>query len=160
MKPARTDQSAFSLVEVTLALGVAAVCLVATFALLPVGLQTMQSANQETASADIIGSVIADLRGTRITTPPGNAATSPKFNISIPASPVSTVSTATLFFNTEGQFSTSITSSSRYKLTVTFLPNGSARAATMLDMKMTWPAAASVSNASGTTEMFVALDRN
>jgi hypothetical protein len=133
---------------------------VATFALLPVGLQTMQSANQEMASADIIGSVIADLRATRITTPPGNATTSPKFNISIPANPVPTTTTTTFFFDSEGQFSTSLTPDSRYKLTVSFLPNGSARAATLVDMKMTWPAAASASNASGTTEMFVALDRN
>lgn len=153
-------RSGFSLVEVTLALGVAAVCLVTIFALLPVGLQTTQNANQQVASADIMGAVIADLRATPLTIPPGRAATSPKFAIPIPANPVEATATTILFFGSEGQFSSSVNLDSRYQLAIAIVPNSAPRAATLVNLKMTWPAAASPANASGSGEMFLALDRN
>src|SRR5438093_10988178 len=53
---------AFSLVEVTLALGVAAFCLIAVFGLMPVGLQTNRNATSQTAPTNIIAFVVADLR--------------------------------------------------------------------------------------------------
>src|SRR6266436_6267926 len=53
---------AFSLVEVTLALGVAAFCLIAVFGLIPVGLQTNRNATSQTAATNIIAFVAADLR--------------------------------------------------------------------------------------------------
>jgi uncharacterized protein (TIGR02598 family) len=160
MKANAGDRPGFSLIEVTLALGVAAVCLVTLFALLPVGLQTHQNATQQVLSADIMSAVIADLRATPVTTPRGGATTSPQFAISIPANPVAAVTTSTLFFNREGQFSTSANANSRYQFTINFVPNGGARTATLADLKMTWPAAASAANASGSSEIFLGLDRN
>ena len=56
--------SAFSLVEVTLALGVAAFCLIAVFGLIPVSMQTNRNATSQTASTSIIASVVADLQAT------------------------------------------------------------------------------------------------
>lgn len=161
MKSRFEQRDGFSLVEVTLALGVAAISLLAIFSLLPVGIQTNQRAIEQTASADILSAVAADLRATRVTNPRGGAATSLQFAISIPANPVTGATTTTLFFNSEGQVATSLRSNSRYRLTVTFLPNGSdARTATFADLKMTWPAAATVTNAQGSAEMFAAFDRN
>lgn len=160
MNDTARDRSGFSLVEVTLALGVAAVCLVTIFALLPIGLHTNQNATQQVASADLMGAVIADLRATPVTTPRGSATTSPQFAIAIPANPVTAVTASTLFFDSEGQFSTSANSNSRYRFTISFVPNGGSRAATVVDLKMTWPAAASVTNAAGSSEMFLGLDRN
>src|SRR5882724_12611096 len=58
----RRRPHAFSLVEVTLALGVAAFCLLAVFGLLPVGLQTNRNATSQTAATNIIAFVVADLR--------------------------------------------------------------------------------------------------
>jgi uncharacterized protein (TIGR02598 family) len=145
----------FSLVEVTLALGVAAICLVTVFAFLPVGLRTIQNANEQAASADIIGAVAADLRAT-----PATVSTSPRLAIPIPANPVGATTTTTLFFDTDGEFSPALTANSRYQLTVIFLPNPGARSATLVSLKMTWPAAASPKNAAGFGEMFLALDRN
>ena len=49
-KPAVRCIAAFSLVEVTLALGIAAICLVALFGLMPVGVQTNRSATSQTAA--------------------------------------------------------------------------------------------------------------
>jgi uncharacterized protein (TIGR02598 family) len=154
-------RDAFSLVEVTLAMGVAAVSLLAIFALLPVGVRTNQIAIEQTASTDILSAIAADLHATPVTGPRGGATVSPRFAIGIPANPVSASSPTTLFFAEHGQFSASISGDSRYRVIVTFLPNGAgARTATFVDLKATWPAAASVPDAGGTAEMFIALDRN
>ena len=160
MRGTPAHRCGFSLVEVTLAVGVASVCLIAIFALLPVGLRTNQDAVQQVAAADILGAVMADLRATPATTPRGEASASHQFAINIPANPVDEATTSTLFFNGEGQFSVSANSESRYRLTITFLPNTGSRAATLAHLKMTWPAAALPVNATSSAEMFLGLDRN
>ena len=160
MKGPTVDRCGFSLVEVTLALGVASVCLIAIFGVLPVGLRTHQDAAQEVAAGDILGTVMADLRATPATTPRGGAAASHQFAINIPENPVGEATASTLFFNGEGQFSASANSESRYRLTIIFLPNAGSRAATLAHLKMTWPAAASPAHATSSTEMFLGLDRN
>ena len=153
--------NAFSLVEVTLALGIAAVSLLAIFALLPVGVKTNQIAIEQTASTDVLSAVAADLRATPVTTPRGGAATSPRFGIAIPPNPVGANATTTLYFTSEGLFSTTLAPGSRYRVSVTFFPNGAeARTATFAHLNATWPAPAAPIKAEGTAEMFVALDRN
>src|SRR5207247_6519773 len=59
---------AFSLVELTLALGIAAFCLIAVFGLMPIGVQTNRNATSQTAATNIMAAVVADLRAT----PKGN----------------------------------------------------------------------------------------
>jgi uncharacterized protein (TIGR02598 family) len=152
-------QHAFSLVEVTLALGVAAISLLVIFSLLPVGLQTNQRAMEQTASADILSAVVADLRATPVTNPRGGSIASTQFGISIPAA--GSTGTTTLFFNSAGQSANSQQPASRYRLTVTFASSGGgAKTATLADLQVTWPAAAAVANAQGSAEMFAAFDRN
>src|SRR5215813_5749765 len=58
----KRSNRAFSLVEVTLALGIAAFCLIAVFGLMPVGVQINRNATSQTAATNIIGAIIADLR--------------------------------------------------------------------------------------------------
>jgi type II secretory pathway pseudopilin PulG len=53
---------AFSLVELTLSLGIAAFCLIAVFGLMPVGVQTNRNATSQTASTNILSSVVSDIR--------------------------------------------------------------------------------------------------
>jgi uncharacterized protein (TIGR02598 family) len=151
--------SAFSLVEVTLALGVAAVSLLVIFSLLPIGLQTNQRSFEQTASADILSAVAADLRATPVTSPRGNATISSQFSIAVPTS--GGTGTTILFFNSAGQSATSQQTDSRYRVTITFVANGGGtKTATFADLKVTWPASAAISNAQGTAEMFAAFDRN
>jgi uncharacterized protein (TIGR02598 family) len=160
MTGSRAQICGFSLVEVTLALGVAAISLTAVFALLPIGLQTSHSATEQTASSDILAAVIADLRATAPTSPRGNSATSAQFSITIPGNSGGAPSAATLYFDREGGVLPSA-NGSRYRLTVTFLSNGGgSRTATFADLKMTWPAVAEPATALGSAEAFVALDRN
>ena len=146
MKLRSYTTAAFSLVEVTLSLGIAAFCLIAVFGLMPVGVQTNRNATSQTAATNVIAAVVADLRAT-----PRTSATSSQFAI--------TFGTAkTLYFDGAGQFTTSLSANSRYQINVTFpsSPTGLSYA----DVKVTWPAAATSANASGSVETFAAFDRN
>src|SRR5213596_2978363 len=140
MKRQRT--SGFSLVAVTLALGVLAFCLIAVFGLMPVGMQTNRNATSQTAATNIIGGIVADLRAT-----PAAATTSPQFAITFGTG-------KTLYFDVSGQASTSLSTDSRYRLSITWnsAPTGLHYAA----LKVTWPAAAdpAVTTPSGSVETF------
>jgi uncharacterized protein (TIGR02598 family) len=128
----------------TFALGVAAFCLIAVLGLMPVGIQTNRNATSQSAAANIIASVIADMRAT-------TSSISPQYGI--------TFGTAkTLYFDAAGQFTTSLGANSRYLVSITFpsSPSGLSYA----DVNITWPAAAAPANASGSVEMFAAFDRN
>jgi uncharacterized protein (TIGR02598 family) len=144
----KVSGAGFSLVEVTLALGIAAFCLIAVFGLVPVGVQTNRNATSQTAASNIMAAVVADLRAT-----PKVNSTSAQFGITFGGPP----NPAILFFDSTGQYSVSQTANSRYRLTLTWSGSATLRYA---DVKITWPAAATVANASGLAEMFAAFDRN
>jgi uncharacterized protein (TIGR02598 family) len=72
----RRKTPAFSLVELTLALGLAALCLIAVFGLMPVGVQTNRNATSQTVATNILSSVVSDIRAS----PPGLTA-SAKYHI-------------------------------------------------------------------------------
>jgi uncharacterized protein (TIGR02598 family) len=147
MKHVRCCVAAFSLVEVTLALGVAAFCLIAVFGLVPLGVQTNRNSTSQTAATNIVAAVVADLRAT----PTANS-TSSQFGITFGTN-------RTLYFDSAGQFTTSLDANSRYQLNVTW--NGSAPTGMQYaDLKVTWPAAATPANASGAVELFAAFGRN
>jgi uncharacterized protein (TIGR02598 family) len=137
--------SGFSLVEVTLALGIAAFCLIAVFGLMPVGMQTNRNATSRTAATSIMTAVMGDLRAT----PKANT-TSAQFGITFGTN-------TTLYFDGTGQFTTSLGTNSRYQLNLTWSGSTGLRYA---DVKVTWPAAATPANASGSTEILAAFDRN
>ncbi len=140
--------AAFSLVELVLALGVAGFCLFAVFGLMPVGMQTNRNATSQTAATNIIAGIVADLRAT-----PAAATTSPQFGITFGTD-------KTLYFDTSGQASTSLSTDSRYRLSITWnsAPTGLHYAA----LKVTWPAAADpeVTTPNGSVETFAAFDRS
>ena len=152
--------SAFSLVELTLALGIAAFCLIALFGLVPVGVQTNRNATSETSATNIMAAVVADLRAT-----PRCLATSSQYQITLGTAPgcqlVISPSPKTLYFDGTGQFSTALGTNSRYQLNVAWNVTGNCSAALpCADLKVTWPAAATLANASGSAEIFAAFDRN
>src|SRR5438093_8829696 len=72
MKALGRQMAGFSLVEVTLALGVAAICLLALLALLPVASKTQQNGIQQTTANQIISQIDAVLRAD-VSLPPGQA---------------------------------------------------------------------------------------
>src|SRR5438876_5057842 len=93
--------SGFSLVELTLALGIAAFCLIAVFGLMPVGVQTNRNATSQTAATNIMAAVVADLRAT------------PTFNTSSTDFGIIFGTNETLYFDGTGQFATSLGANSR-----------------------------------------------
>jgi uncharacterized protein (TIGR02598 family) len=143
----------FSLVEVTLAVGVAAFCLIALFGLLPLGLQTNQNAISQTAAASVLSSVVADLRAT------------PKANPTSPLYEVTFGTAKVLYFDGEGRSvgPTDPNANPRYRLTITF-PAGpaGALAPTFASLKITWPAMADPGTTTpmGFVETFAAFDRH
>ena len=138
--------SAFSLVELTLALGIAAFCLLAVFGLMPIGVQTNRNATSQTVATNIIASVTADMRATQGTT-------SAQYGIQFGTA-------KTLYFDGVGQFAISLGANSRYRVSITFpsSPSGLSYA----DVKATWPAPVdpATTTPSGSVEMFAAFDRN
>ncbi|MEO7934115.1 MAG: hypothetical protein ABIT76_13255 [Chthoniobacterales bacterium] len=154
--------SAFSLVEVAVAVGIAGFCLMAIFGLLPVALKSNQSAVEQTSANAIIATVVSDLRATPPTSPPGTAATSSLYSISIPAS--NSPATQTLYFDSDRKQVASA-NLGRYRTTLNFLaaPAGSGvRSATGINIKVSWPPAIdpSTGNPNGFVQAFAALDRN
>ena len=154
--------SAFSLVEITLALGIAAFCLIAVFGLMPVGMQTNRNAKSQTRATNLMAAVIADLRAT-----PRTRTTSLQFCIPLSGTP------PPLYFDSEGRCSSNLSGvpnpcglanwspplQTRYQVNITFPSAGSLTNAKFAHVKITWPAAATPANASGKVEMFAAFDR-
>jgi type II secretory pathway pseudopilin PulG len=172
--------SGFSLVELTLAIGVAAFCFIAVFGLIPVGVQTNRNSTSETQATSIMALAVADLRAAQIgpqygspmfgffpiptdpTSPPQFVA--PDF---VPCSGGQTSTTSQIrYIDSQGQSSSSFSSStSRYRLIVTFVKNTTATSttgATYVHLKVTWPAAIDpcAVTPSGSVETFAAFNRN
>jgi uncharacterized protein (TIGR02598 family) len=146
--------SAFSLVEVTLALGIISFSLLAIFGLFATGSRVSHTASEQTASIGVLSAVAADLRAT-----PKTVSASVQFGIVIPATPEGS-STTTLYFDSTGQSSAELNGSSRYRLVVTFLPNPGTLSATLANLRLSWPAAAAPTNPNTeASEVFLALDR-
>jgi len=149
----------FSLVEICIALGIAAFCLVAIFALLPIGLRGNLESSEETVATGILSQVASDLSACPATSPRGQAATTKQFQIAIPANPVtSETAMPPRYFNDSGYDGLAAGAQSHYRVDATFLTNSGSSAATMVYLKVSWPAASA--NPLGKVETFVALDRN
>jgi uncharacterized protein (TIGR02598 family) len=139
MKLFKRGAAAFSLVEITLALGIAAFCLLAAFGLVPVGVQTNRNATSQTAATNILSSVVSDIRAS----PPGQTL-SAKYRISR-----TKLSFTTLFFDGQGQSTAACYTSScppgansRYRLYVKMANNPAGVVyPNYAWLKVSWPAA-------------------
>jgi uncharacterized protein (TIGR02598 family) len=137
---------AFSLVEVTIALGIAAFSLIAVFGLLAVGTNTNRDTVAESTAANILSAVAADLRAT-----PTTSAASPQFSINFGALTI-------VYFDASGNV-TATPSNGVYRVTITF--PATSGYATYARLKISWPAAVDPSKTrpSGFVETFAAFDR-
>ena len=162
MKKYPFGNPAFSLVEVSLAMGLTVFSLLALLGLLPIGLKSEQTARAETAASGILSTVTADLRATPPASASGEPTVSGQFEIPLPASPlVGESAPVTRFFSSDGTCTTTLASHSRYRLTLVFPTNGlEAKTATFVSLRVSWPAMAKPENAAGCVTTFLALDRN
>ena len=171
MKRVFTSVSAFSLVELTLAIGIAAFCLITVIGLIPVGVQVNRNATSQTRATNIMAAVVADLRSTSKT-----KFGSGRFGITIPsnhtlgADPTCqpcqqcwTNQTQTKYFDDAGKVVAPAVALYRVTLTLVQNPTATATAgAIFYDIRTTWPAAADpcATTPSGSVEMLAAFDRN
>ena len=166
--------AAFSLVELTFALGVATLCLLTVFALVPIAVLTNRNSTSQTIATNIAALAVADLRAAKTASPmlgitiPTDPTGSPQFILPdvVPCSGGQTSATSQIrYFDIQGLASSSISATSLYRLIVTFVKNTTATATTgaiYVNVKVTWPALIDpcAITPGGSVEMFAALDRN
>jgi|SRR5437667_3090855 len=169
MKPPLNRVAAFSLVEVTLALGVAAFALVAVFGMLPVGLKTQQTSVQQTKANAIASQIVADLTAA-LRLPPGQY--SKQFNLH--GHWAAMLTPDLLYFDNDGSYITGSTNpptvpaGAVFVAAVTYL-DPPTETTSLADITVAWPAAASpidpitgqadLSKAAGSVETFSAINR-
>lgn len=160
MTLSRTNKG-FSLVEITIALGIAAFCLLAIFALLPTGMNTNRSSVQETIGASIASAIVADLRSTPTT---GTGSTSSPIYKLNPGTATAAGTGQTIYVYANGSLATSATDTAQadeiYKVVYTVTddpPPSSITSTKIVDIKVMAPAPAP--NPQTVFEAWTALDR-
>lgn len=179
LHPSRLARRAagFTLVEVTLALGIAVFALVVMFGLLNVGVASSTASFEQTVATGILSSVAADLRSApRITVAPaaGDSTSNPKslvYKLELPpavaagATPTFSAVPAIVYLDASGQIpDTNTPAPRRYRLSVWTRP-GVDRQPTLARVLVSWPATADPAattgaKVAGSVEALIALDRN
>jgi hypothetical protein len=168
MKQPSSEKAAFSLVEVTLALGVAAFCLIVLLGLLPSGLKTQQNSIQQTIANDIMGEILGDLRAD-VRLPPGQASKEGVSGFGLHSHWLLVAQPDTLFFTNNVQMVGSGPQSGdppappdatfRAKITYLLPPTASTSVAKVV---VTWPAQVMPTDtavSAGRAETFIAVNR-
>jgi uncharacterized protein (TIGR02598 family) len=165
MKRSLRVTAAFSLVEITIALGVAAFAFVAVFGMLPVGLKSQQAGIKQTTANSIISQVVGKLRAA-VRVPPGQQDTSdPKWLLHPHTGGVWDPTPDTLFFTNEGNsVGSGITNDSVYRATITyFQPPTPGYTTSLADITVSWPPQVDPTDPAavlaGKVETFVAINR-
>jgi uncharacterized protein (TIGR02598 family) len=146
------SSSAFSLVEVIIAMGIAAFCLIAMLGLIPSGLRQVKISSEQTAASAILASVANDIRNT----PPGSTK-SVIYGITIPQSAEN--SSTPIYINEDGAVGSS-PSSARYALKASLVSSNNASTMTTGNLVIWWPAAAALGNAQGSVETVMIFNQN
>ncbi len=162
MKRSLHATAAFSLVEITLAMGVAAFCLIAVLGMLPVGLKTQQAGVQQTTASAIISQIVTDLRAD-VRLPPGQASKEQDQGFALHNHWAAVATPDTLYFTNEGKQTGTVNSAAptdavfRATITYIFPPTTTT---SLADITISWPATQSdLTKVAGSVETFVAVNR-
>jgi hypothetical protein len=155
--------AAFSLVEVALALGVAAFCLIAVLGLLPTSLKTQQTSIQQTTANEIISQIFSDLRSD-VRLPPGQESKADGDWRNLHGHWRSVAVPDTLYFTNEAKQTGTLNGSPpadavfRAKITYRFPPT---ETTSMADITVSWPAQVDPASDTpvGSVTAFVAVNR-
>ena len=155
----RSKTSAFSLVEVTLALGIASFCLVAVLGLLPTALKTQQASTGQTIANQVMTVILADLRAD-VRLPPGQASKENKSGFGLHGHWLSVSTPDTLYFTNQATIAAGLDSTATFRAKITYLfpPVQSTSVARII---VSWPAQVdpATSTPSGSIETFIAVNR-
>ncbi len=160
MKRGSRLSQAFSLVEVTLALGVTAFSLIAVMGLLPVAAKTHRAAVQQTRANDILTAIVADFRAT----PKGSGNSSSQYQTLLPND---RNKPSYLYFSNDGstgEKANKPTEGTTFYAVISYIdpPAGAGSStATLFHIKVCWPYGEDTSiTPEGYVETFLSLDRN
>ena len=147
----------FSLVEVTLALGICSVCLVTVIGLMPVGINTNHNSLEQTAAAAVAREVVGDLWGVSSTAvatavTQGTKMQTQRYQIPLPGTTTaaSTVPADTLFLAENGTISNSA-ATARYRVDIAYGASTSVNQPAAVLVVVTWPGACKHSTGRWTT---------
>jgi type II secretory pathway pseudopilin PulG len=165
MKLRHSSAAAFSLIEIVIAIGVAAFCLIAVLGLLPVALKTQQASVQQTTATQILSQVAASLRAA-VRYPPGLAQQLQDPDKILHGHWAKVGTPDTLYYTIEGIQTGGVSpggppADAVFRLTLTYLfpPTDTT---SLANITVTWPAQVdpATGTPSGLVETFIAVNRN
>lgn len=140
----KLNVQAFSLVEVTLALGITAFCMISLFGLLPVGLNTNRNSIEQTSAASIANTVVADIRTQAAANSQRSSSTaagkSPQYGFDL-----TVLTVQTIYINADGTadaVGNAPSAAALYRVSVALSAPVQAATASPLHVLITWPAQA------------------
>jgi type II secretory pathway pseudopilin PulG len=164
MKPSLRKTAAFSLVEITLAMGVAAFCLIAVMGMLPAGLKIQQASIQQTTANQILSDAAADLRAS-VRYPPGQANKLNSQQQTLKGNWATVGTPDTLYYTNEGSQTGGLTPSTppaaaAFRLTLTYI-RPPTDTTSLAHITVTWPAQVDPATGvpAGSVQTFIAINR-
>ena len=146
-------RSAFSLVEVILALGIAVFAIVSLVALLPIGLQSSRTSVEESAALNILSTFVADRRATPLAT------ASALYRL--PALATNMTATTNTFYIADGTHAVVEPAKARYRIVCAFAPPAAGTCAPFLGyFRATWPAQSPSTNSPDYVELVVTFPQS
>jgi len=166
MKRSLSVTAAFSLVEIVIALGVAAFCLLAVMGMLPVAAKVQQVSVQQTKANAVISQIIDDLRAD-VRLPPGQASKVQGEWANLHGHWAAVAVPDTIFFTNDGDQTGSVTQGTAppapvgavFRATITYLFPPTATTS-IAKITVSWPAAQSdLTQVAGSIDVFAAVNR-
>jgi len=173
MKKRNPSTRAFSLVELSVALGVIVFCLLTIIGLLAVGITSTHSSTVQTSATNILTAVSSDLEAIPNVTPndpvikgtvaqPAHNSGSPIYGLFLPAGGAGATSTYKFYVGDNGLTNSSAAAAfCQVNIWVTASSTNTApvHQETFAHVLVSWPAAAQYTNAQGYVENVVAINR-
>ena len=164
MKRSSRSTAAFSLVEVTLAIGVAAFCLLAVAGIIPTGLRTQRASINQTRANSLIAQCVQYLRAD-VRLPPGQAKKAEGGWENLNGHWAAVAVPDTIFFTNDGkqigvaQGTPAAPSGAVFRATITYMAPPTVTTS-IAKITISWPAAQSdLTKVEGSIDVFAAVNR-
>jgi type II secretory pathway component PulJ len=156
------SRSAFSLIEVTLAIGVAAFCLIAVMGLLPVAIKIQQASVQQTKANAIISQISSDLVAD-VRLPPGQASKAQGDWSNLHGHWAQVATPDVLYFTNDAKqngYQGAAPADAVFRATITYMLPPTTTTS-LANIKVTWPASIDPATGApaGSAETFISVNR-
>lgn len=153
--PAGQRPRGFSLVEVTLALGIAAFCLLTLFGLLPTGINIVQKASEETIALNRASALLADVKAT-----PATSSLSTRYGMDLTGASSAGTTLPEFLLDEQGNPVGKTSGAARYRVGYRISAPSSQPLGARVYLRVSWPGLASASSAQGMVEIAARVDRD